>query len=184
VDLPLVAIKQAAQRAQTDNIQSRTHCVQGSGASLPIADQSYDRLNHSDVLCCMPEKRELLEECRRVASDSAVMHFSVILPASGLSSRDYKRVLDIGPPHIDTPDGYDKMLVETGWRIRTFVDVTDEFNTRLKALNWGLGTYKNELIKVYGKTEYHDEVSRRKTEQQLASQHLMKRVIYIVDAIT
>ncbi len=183
VDLPLVAIKQASQRAQRDNIHSRIHCIQGNGASLPIADCSYDRLNHSDVLCCLPEKHEFLGECRRVATDTAVMYFSVLLPAGNLPSDDYARVLEFGPPHIDTPDGYDDMITAAGWKIRAFLDVTAEFDASQQTLVESQAKYKKELIELYGETDYHDQVTRRITEQQLTSQNQLKRVIYVVDAV-
>jgi len=84
LDIPLNALAQAAARAVDDGMTDRVSIVSASGTALPFDDQTFDRISHSDVLCCLPEKLELLQESRRVASDNARMHFSVILPSEGL----------------------------------------------------------------------------------------------------
>ena len=89
LDMPLNALSQAAERAAVDCMTEKVSIVAGSGTALPFEDDAFDRISHSDVLCCLPEKLELLKEARRVAKANAVMHFSVILPVEGISQLDY-----------------------------------------------------------------------------------------------
>ena len=94
LDIPLNALSQAAERAAADGMADRVKIIAGSGTSLPFGDGIFDRVSHSDVLCCLPQKFEFLKEARRVAEKGARMHFSVILPAEGLVASDYARVLE------------------------------------------------------------------------------------------
>jgi SAM-dependent methyltransferase len=86
LDLPVNALAKARERAREDGIDDRVITVAASGAALPFADDSFEAISHSDVLCCLPEKIEMLEECRRVATDGANMLFSVIAVAPQLTA--------------------------------------------------------------------------------------------------
>jgi ubiquinone/menaquinone biosynthesis C-methylase UbiE len=66
VDIPMNALQQAMERAVEDQTSARVDAVAASGAALPFDDDSFDIVTHSDVLCCLPEKLEMLRECRRV----------------------------------------------------------------------------------------------------------------------
>src|SRR5437762_7530171 len=80
-DLPLVGLVKALERAARDGLTQRCSVVVADGAALPFVDASFDAISHSDVLCCMPTKLEMLQECRRVARSGSRMVFSVIAPA-------------------------------------------------------------------------------------------------------
>src|SRR5207245_449434 len=67
-DLPLSGLRIALERATCDSLRERCSAVAADGASLPFVAASFDAVTHSDVLCCMPEKLSLLQECRRVAT--------------------------------------------------------------------------------------------------------------------
>ncbi len=88
LDLPVNALAKARDRAQRDGIEDRVITVAASGAALPFADSSFEAISHSDVLCCLPEKIEMLEECRRIATDGAHMLFSVIATAQDIRIAD------------------------------------------------------------------------------------------------
>ena len=60
LDIPFNALKLAAERAVQDGLADRVNVVAASGTALPFEDSSFGRLSHSDVLCCLPEKLEML----------------------------------------------------------------------------------------------------------------------------
>jgi len=66
VDLPLAALRIARERAAADNLAERCEAVAADGAALPFRDASFDALNHSEVLCCTPDKLGVLRACRRL----------------------------------------------------------------------------------------------------------------------
>jgi hypothetical protein len=63
-------------RAEAAGVADRCRAVVADGVALPFADASCDAIRHSDVLCCMAAKLDLLRECRRVAVSHARMVFS------------------------------------------------------------------------------------------------------------
>jgi SAM-dependent methyltransferase len=134
VDLPVNALVKARQRACRDGTESSIDTVAGSGAVLPFRDCSFGAINHSDVLCCLPEKREMLRECRRVASDGASMLFSVIAISPCLLYADQRRAVEAGPPFVEAPGDYADLLSEAGWRLVERKDVTAEYRKCLRVL--------------------------------------------------
>jgi len=98
------------------------------GTALPLADDSFDRIHHADVLCCMDHKQDMLRECWRVARNAAHMEFSVISLVRQPAKDGERRVLEqSGPPYPDAGGEYAALLADTGWSVLERIDVTAEF---------------------------------------------------------
>ena len=134
LDLPVSALAKAIKRARSDGIHDRVDAIAASGSALPFGNACFDVISHSDVLCCMPEKNEMLKECRRIATERAKMLFSVIAVTRNLSEADHRRAVDAGPPFVDAPNSYVDLLKECGWRLKKHIDVTAEHRRSLSAL--------------------------------------------------
>src|SRR5437660_12176602 len=100
-DLPLVGLEIARERAARDGLMQRCTVVVADGAALPFADASFDAVSHSDVLCCMLTKLEMLQECRRVARFGSRRVVSVTAPALSLSAAERQRAMASGPELAD-----------------------------------------------------------------------------------
>ena len=179
LDIPLNALKQAAERAVEDQISERIRVVVGSGAALPFESASFDRVSHSDVLCCLPEKLEMLRECRRVATSDARMHFSVIRPALNISSSDYQEALDVGPPFIDAPNGYVPLLRESGWQILECIDVSAEYQQSLQKLVDGMKTNTTALQEAFGADELVSQRQHREDQIALIERGILQREVFV-----
>jgi len=173
------ALKQIVERASKDQISKQIRVVSGSAAALPIQNAYFSRLSHSDVLCCLPEKLEMLRECRRVATTNALMHFSVILPALGLSPPEQQEVLELGPPFIDVPGGYETLLEESGWCIQERINVSPAFRQSLQSLVRGMQSNTPALQEAFGANELARQSRRRERQIEILERGLMQRVIYI-----
>ena len=66
VDLLETGLKLAADRSIQDKISDRVTTLVANAAELPFEDQSFDVVNHSDLLCCLLAKGKVLTECRQV----------------------------------------------------------------------------------------------------------------------
>src|SRR5206468_5725352 len=66
VDLPLAGLRIAAKRARNDGMPGNSWAVVADAANPPFPDDSFDAVSHSDLLCCLREKRAVLKACRRV----------------------------------------------------------------------------------------------------------------------
>lgn len=179
LDMPFIALEHAAQRAAADGIDGQVMLVNGSGVALHFADASFDRLSHSDVLCCLPEKLEMLCECRRVATDDARMHFIVIRPAHGLSEDDHKHALKVGPPFVDVPGGYRPLLDASGWKVLQQIDITQEFGDTIEKLVAGLRANTPVLQEAYGADELRESWLSNEVQLDMVRANKLQRFIYI-----
>ena len=183
LDIPLNALSQAAERAATDGMTDRVKIIAGSGTSLPFDGAVFDRVSHSDVLCCLPQKFEFLQEARRVAEIGARMHFSVILPAEDLGVSDYAVVLETGPPFIGLDGNYSEMLRDTGWRVDELQDVTDEYKDSLQRLVDGIRENEAELKNLLGAGDLVAKREHREDQIVLIQRGMMRREVYVATAI-
>jgi ubiquinone/menaquinone biosynthesis C-methylase UbiE len=127
IDLPLDGLLIATARAVRDKLPGTCLAVVADAARLPFRDHGFDTLNHSDVLCCLVQKREVLAECLRVIKPGGRMAFSVIYLAPGLSPKDHARAMETAPEFAESDADYPTLLVETGWVIRQRHDLTSAF---------------------------------------------------------
>ncbi|NQV85894.1 MAG: class I SAM-dependent methyltransferase [Woeseiaceae bacterium] len=183
LDIPLNALQQAAERAGVDQITGQVDIVSASGTSLPFLDRSFDRISHSDVLCCLPEKFELLQETRRVARDDGRMHFSVILPATDLSQFEYDEVLETGPPFVGVDGNYADLLRESGWQLTECLDVTEKYRRSVQRLVEGIQANEDELIQLLGADDLASRRQHREDQIALIERGLMRRETYAATAI-
>lgn len=183
LDIPLNALSQAAARAAEDQMQEKVSIVSGSGTSLPFSDHSFDRISHSDVLCCLPEKREFLRESRRVAVSGGRMHFSVIRPAEGLSPARYEKVLQTGPPFLGVDGAYPELLREAGWEVEDCDDVSNEYQQSLQRLVDGTHRFERELEDLLGTDDLADKRRHREDQIELVHRGEMKREAYVAVAV-
>ncbi len=182
LDVPLNALEYAAERAASDGTTGRVQLVNGDATALPFNDESFNCLSHSDVLCCLPGKLEMLKECRRVTTPGGRMHFSVIKPAPDLSPSDYQKVVDTGPPFVGLSGSYDSMLPLASWKILERVDVTAEFARTLQKEITALRRNTPELQEAFGVQDLRDEWRHCEDELALAKAGMYQRVIFVAVA--
>jgi len=182
LDLPTNALAMASRRARADGIDDRTNTVVGSGAALPFRSATFDAISHSDVLCCLPDKIEMLEECRRIAKGRPIMAFSVIAVAHGLSAELHQRAVDAGPPFVDAPKDYAELLSICGWRLKERVDVTDEYKQSLSALIEALDD-SAELSDALGDDVIREAGERRRQQVDVIDAGLLVRELFVAVAI-
>ena len=182
LDIPLNALSQAAQRAAADGMSDQVDIVSGSGTALPFNDQSFDRISHSDVLCCLPDKQQFLTEARRVSRDNSSMHFSVILPAADLPRAIFDDVVNTGPPFIAVEGSYPELLATAGWHVSDREDVTREYQRSLQRLVEGIRENEDDLVALLGEDELVAKREHREDQIVLIDAGYMRRETYLVTA--
>jgi len=182
LDIPVSALRHAQQRAVEEHVENRCQSVAASGAALPFATAVFNTISHSDVLCCLPEKLEMLRECRRVARDGARMLFYVIAPKRGLSGADLDRACEVGPPFVGVPDDYDELLKASGWHLLEKTDLTDDYLQALNRLVEGLVAGTDELKAVLGASEFAEQLEHRLAQIDAIERGLLEREMFLVQA--
>lgn len=174
-DMPLDGLLIAKKRAETDGIADRCKIAQADGAALPFKDAAFDAIYHSDVLCCLIDKRGVFESCRRVVDKAGRMVFSVILIAPGLSEADYAVAADGGPTFIETETPYPDLLAETGWIITDHVDQTAEYFENFRNMYEHELANEDELVRVHGEDGAANLLGRRRATLIPIERGLLRR---------
>jgi ubiquinone/menaquinone biosynthesis C-methylase UbiE len=182
LDVPLVGLRLARDRALADGLAHRCHVVGGSGSALPFADRSFDALSHSDVLCCTPAKAPMLRSCRRVTQHGAKMAFSVIAVAPSLAEPDRRIAVEAGPPFVEAPGEYPAMLAATEWELLEQLDVTAEFKQSLADSLAAMSSRAESLTAAMGAEEFSDRMRRLQAALAAARAGLLKRECYVAQA--
>ena len=182
VDLPLSGMRAARDRAAEDGLARRCRVAVADGTALPFTAASFDAVSHSDVLCCLPRKGAMLQECRRVARPRARMVFSVIELSPGLSTTEHEVARASGPAFVDAPAEYATLLEQTGWRTLERSDVTAQFERTIESSVAAMETHADELVSVMGKEDFADRLQHRRATLTALARGLLKRELFVAEA--
>ena len=178
-DLPMSGLRIARERAAKDGLDGRCAVLVADGAALPFADQSFDRIHHADVLCCMDRKRAMLRECRRVSRAGARMEFSVISLAREPAGDDERRLLQqSGPPYPDAGADYAVLLEEARWTVVERIDVTAEFIRCMDVLVEESSARRGALVELLGEEDLTERLERRRCTRAAVACGLLRREIF------
>jgi SAM-dependent methyltransferase len=155
-DLPLAGLRAAADYALRNPSPGVCWVAVADGARLPFGDGVFDAITHGDVLCCLPAKREVLQECRRVLRGGGCMAFTVIFVPAGLTDEDHRRGVESGPQFIETDIDYPTLLDETGWTLRKRIDVSATFGETCREFLGLFVRRENELSLLLGVSVYEE----------------------------
>jgi SAM-dependent methyltransferase len=181
-DIPLSGLRAALARASNDGLAPRSQAVAADGARLPFADGSFDALSHSDVLCCMPEKLQMLRDCRRVACKRARMAFSVIAIAPSLEGPLRRLAIDSGPAFVDSED-YAILLEQSGWRLLEHRNISEAFATAMRARIDGINARFAAIADVRGPEWVAESLERLNATLSAVERGLLRREAYCAVAI-
>lgn len=162
VDLPIVGLDLAQQRAEEEGLSDRIFTRVADAADLPYPAASFDAISHSDLLCCLVRKLAVLEQCRRIIRPGGRMVFTVISVAPGLSQSGYTRALANAPDFVEVEDDYLTLLNASGWLVTDQVDLTKEYENSCARQVEADMTHQGDLAKLLGP---------RKAEERLAGWH-------------
>ncbi len=183
VDLPLSGLRVAIERAVKDRISDRCRVAVADGSQMPFRDGSFDAVSHSDVLCCLRDKRGVLEACRRVIRDSGRMIFTVIWITPGLSNNDHKRAMECGLEFGATETEYPTLLGQTGWTVTDCSDVTEGYAASIRRFIRADSEHKDELEALLGVAEFAERQAGWRAELGAIEDGLLRRDLFVATPI-
>lgn len=178
-DVSSEGLRIAAARAAEDGVAGRCTFVDAPGHALPFADGAFDAICHSDVLCCLEEKREMLEECRRVIAAGGRMAFSVIHLAEGMSAAAIRKTVASGPTLVEAPAPYADMLGAAGWHIEDEVDIAAAFADAVEAIAREYEAGAAALSELLGREEFEAELAKHRGKAAAIAAGHLKRTIFV-----
>lgn len=180
-DLPPGALRIAMERAARDAIPGACQAGAADAAQLPFRDAHFDAINHSDVLCCLVRKREVLAECRRVIRSTGRMAFSVIYIAPGLSPVDHAAAVATAPAFADSGKSYPALIRETGWAIRQRHDLTSAFMANCREKVSSEAARRAELEPLSSAAEFDARHARYRRRIGVLERRHIRRELFVVD---
>lgn len=179
-ELPLAGLWMAVERAARERMAGRCAGAAADAAALPFSGQSFDAVNHSDVLCCLVGKREVLAECRRVVRPGGRMAFSVIHVPPGLSAADHARALETAPEFAEAPADYARLLAETGWSVIERRDLTAAFAASCRRRMSVEQELREALAPLFGEAELEARLERMRRRIPVLERGHLRRDLFVV----
>ena len=179
VDLPFSGLRIAAQRAGTEAGPGRFGAALADAAALPFPDGSFDAINHSDLLCCLREKRAVLEACRRAIRRHGRMAFSVISITPGLSAEQYRRAVANGPEFVESDSDYPTLLSETGWTPAERQDVTTAYADSCRRQLEADEAHGDELAALIGIAAFEERCADWRSKLTALADGLLRRELFL-----
>ena len=179
VDLPLTGLRIAAERAIKDRFIGRCWLSVADAAELPFREDSFDAISSSDLLCCLREKRAVLEGCQRVMRVGGRMVFTVISVAPGLSNEDHRRAVENGPEFIESDTEYPALLAQTGWTMLDRQDLTVEYTASCRRQLRADDERKDALTALIGAAEYSERQADWRSKIAALEDGLLRRELFL-----
>ncbi len=178
VDLSVAGIRIAAKRAGNDGMPGSVWAAVADAAALPFPDGSFDAISHSDLLCCLRQKRSVLAACRRVIRRQGRMAFTVISVAPGLSAGQYRRAVANGPDFIETGTDYATLLAQTGWMVTGREDITAAYAASCRHQLHADEAQKDGLVALIGASAFAERVDGWRSKLPAICDNLLRREFF------
>jgi SAM-dependent methyltransferase len=182
VDIPLASLRIARERAAADGLAQRCEIIAADAAALPFRDASFDAFNHSDVLCCTPDKLGVLRSCRRVARDGARMTFTTISLAPSLTGAERRIAMESGPRFMDSEEDYAALLGQSGWSLQERIDLTATYLSSMRSELDGMRARADALAQVFGQDEFTRRAQRQEAAVAVIDAGFVRRELFVAEA--
>ena len=183
LDLTGPALKLASDRAKAQCRDHRSWFCVANAANLPFKVGYFDAINHSDLLCCLPRKYDVLVSCRRVIRQGGLMTFSVMSITSNLSEEDKVRAIDNGPQFVASDIEYSDLLDKTGWKILDHRDLSEECAVLCSTLETIDLERKNELVQAIGYEGFKNRQDEWNSRRYAIEEGLIRREFFLASPI-
>ena len=180
LDFPVHGLKLALDRAARDSVAA--HASVADGALLPFSEGVFEGVIHSDLLCCLTRKLEVLAECRRVVRPGGRMAFTVIEVVPDLAPDAHTIAVESGPEFVDTESPYADVLAETGWTLSQVEDVTSEFQSMGRTLLQSRESRREALVALLGAENVEEMIDRNRGTVASTEEGRLCRRLYLVEA--
>ncbi|GMQ75811.1 MAG: hypothetical protein BMS9Abin01_1070 [Gammaproteobacteria bacterium] len=178
-DVPFDALRIAADRVASEPSAGEISLAVADGACLPFKAGLFDAVSHSDVLCCLAPKHDVLNECRRVIRRGGKMVFSVIFIPPGLSAADHARAVASGPPYMEAEYGYPELLEKTGWKVIDRIDVSAAYANTGKRHIREVQVRAHEMSELLGEAEFGELLARRHRNVKAVADGIVQRHLFV-----
>ena len=179
VDIPLNGLRIAAERAASEGLARGVTVVAADAAVLPFPDAGFNAVSHSDLLCCLDQKRSVLADCRRVIHAHGRMAFTVISVVPGLSATAYRRAVANGPDFVESEADYPTLLAETGWTVSGQDDITSDYVASCRRQIDADEAQQDGLVALIGAEAFAERLAKWTSHLAALNDNLLRRDAFV-----
>ena len=184
VDLPDFGLRIAQSRYTKESHDASVWLALAEGGALPFVDNSFDAVCHADLLCCLMDKKSVLQACQKVLRPGKSMVFSVISVPPVLSESDYCLALEAGPEFVASDDSYLSLLAQTGWTVLEELNVTQSFAQLTQNRLEMERSYQDELVLSAGPETIERRIIDLERRRDALADGLLRRALFVVKSDT
>jgi ubiquinone/menaquinone biosynthesis C-methylase UbiE len=183
VDLPMSGLKIAAERAISDQMTGACWIACANATRLPFRNSCFDAISHSDLLCCLKQKRDVLESCSRVLRKGGRMVFTVISMAANLSQAERENTLATAPEYVESGIDYLTMLEQSGWSVIDNQDLSAAYAASCHRQVKAMKENKDDYIAINGASDYGDRLTRYASKFSALEEGRLRRELFVAKTI-
>jgi len=177
-DMPLAALSKARRRADLERVGSRFLAVAAAGPRQPFRDRSFDAVVHTDVLCCLTSKLDLLRTLKKVLVRGGRMAYTTIYVIPGLSTAARRRAHRFGPRAVASRSGHRTLLDSAGFTDIDELDVTTAFVDTQRSWIEQRELHATELAALESPGAFDERQEDRRGQLAATEEGLLGRAIF------
>jgi ubiquinone/menaquinone biosynthesis C-methylase UbiE len=149
-------VEEAERRTRRAGLEKLIDYRYGDAQEMPFTSGSYDIVWGQDAWCYVENKSRLIHEAHRVLKPKGIIAFTDWIQAGNMTEEEW---IDLNTfmvfPYMETLDGYETLLKETGFEVTEKIDLSPDFAKYChKYMSILTKELKNDIINEYGEDLY------------------------------
>jgi ubiquinone/menaquinone biosynthesis C-methylase UbiE len=119
---------EARKRTEQEDLTHLVSCELGNSLDIPFEHGMFDVVWGQDAWCYVTDKKKLLTEAARVVKPGGIIAFTDWIQTGNMSEEEWEALNKFMVfPYMETLDGYEKLLIETGFEVIEKEDLSEDF---------------------------------------------------------
>jgi ubiquinone/menaquinone biosynthesis C-methylase UbiE len=121
-------VDEAIRRTEKAELTQQVFYKYGDAQEMPFAPETFDVVWGQDAWCYVENKDRLIKEAHRVLKPKGIIAFTDWLQVGNMTDEEWDTLNTFMVfPYMETLDGYEKLLVETSFKIKEKMDLSNDF---------------------------------------------------------
>jgi ubiquinone/menaquinone biosynthesis C-methylase UbiE len=181
IDVNAHGIRTAEHSARAQRLAERARFIERDASTrLPFSDETFEAAYSNDAFCHIPNRMNLLRECRRVLKTGGRLLFSDALVVSGaITNEEIAARSSIGY-YVFVPRGENERLIqEAGLTFLQAQDTTQQAAEISQRWRDARARRKSALVKIEGETNFEGLQRFLDCVHNLTAENRLERFVYI-----
>ncbi len=145
-------VNEAIKRTGKEQLSHLVTYKLGNALDIPFKANTFDLVWGQDAWCYITDKERLIKEASRVLNNTGTIAFTDWMQTGTMTENEWEALNSfMAFPFMETLDGYEKILMDTGFKIVEKEDLSDDFTKQCHIYQNRLrNELKDQIIRNYG----------------------------------